>query len=485
MTVDHNKKSPAALSRREFVKSAVAVGAGLGFPTIVPSTVFGRTAPSNLIQVGQIGCGRIARTSEIPGMLRHGGLARIVAVSDTDSVRLDDARQLVESAYAKSLGQSITVRTFEDYREMLENKSIDAVCISTPDHWHALPTIQAALAGKDVYLQKPASLTIREGRQMADVVQRTRRIFQQGSQQRSSRQFIRACELVRNGVIGRIKEIYIGLPIDPPGGRTEKMPVPENLNYDMWLGSTPEVYYTEDRVHPQRDEIAHRYGRPGWLRCEQFGAGMITGWGTHHFDIANWGMDTERTTPIELEGRAEFLEGGLWDVHGPYEVTARYANGAVVHVSDKLPNGIRFIGENGQWIFVSRGRQKATSSDPTPGPPVLQALDASDPKLLEVELKDSDIRLHHSPKNDHHLDWLTSIQSRQEPACPAEVGHRACTACLLSQIAMRLGRKIVFDAKKERFPHDEEANAMLSRPQREPYSTDAVLRQHNFNVEVG
>ncbi|HOA72674.1 MAG TPA: Gfo/Idh/MocA family oxidoreductase [Phycisphaerae bacterium] len=471
------------LSRRQFVKgAAAAVGAGtLGFPTIVPSTVFGQSAPSNLIQVAQIGCGRIARESEFPGMFRHNKLARIVAVSDPDSIRVADAKQLIEARYAKDLNLQVTIKTYEHYREMLENKSIDAVCISTPDHWHALPTIEAALAGKDVYLQKPASLTIREGRQMAEVVKRTKRVFQQGSQQRSSPQFLRACELVRNGVIGKVKEVYIGLPVDPPGGRTEEMPVPSNLNYDLWLGSTPEVYYTEDRVHPQSEDIRKRYGRPGWLRCEQFGAGMITGWGAHHFDIAHWGMGTEDTGPIEIEGKAEYLTGGLWDVHGPYEIHARYANGAVVHVSNKLPNGVRFIGENGQWIFVSRGSQKATSSDPTAGQPILKPLDASDPKLLEVEFKDGDIRLHQSPKNDHHLDWLTSIRTREEPACPVEVGHRSCSACLLSQIAMRLGRRLTYDPVRERFT-DEDANRMLSRPQRAPYSVDAVLAKHNIKI---
>lgn len=471
------------MSRRQFVKGAAAVGAAtIGFPTIVPSTVFGQSAPSNIIQIAQIGCGRIAREMEFPGLLRHHGIARYVAVCDFDSVRVNDAKQTLEAAYAKSLGKQVAVKTYGNYREMLADKSIDAVAISTPDHWHALPAIEAALAGKDIFLQKPASLTIREGRQMAHVVKMTERIFQQGSQQRSMPQFLRACELVRNGVIGKVKELYIGLPVDPAGGRKDEMPVPATFNYDGWLGSTPEVYYTEDRVHPQNAEIRKRYGRPGWLRCEQFGAGMITGWGAHHFDIAHWGMGTEDSGPVEIEGKAEFLKGGLWNVHGPYEITARYGNGAIVHVSDKLPNGVRFIGENGQWIFVSRGSQKATSSDPTAGQPVLKALDASDPKLLEYTFKDSDLRLHQSPKNDHHLDWLTSIQTRQAPACPAEVGHRSCSACLLSQIAMKLGRKLAFDPKKERFVSDEEANGMLSRPQRKEYSTDAVLEKQGIKI---
>jgi predicted dehydrogenase len=478
------KRGTGRLSRRQFMKGTLAAGtaAGIGFPTIVPSSVFGESAPSKLIQVAQIGCGRIARDFEFPGILKHQKIARFVAVCDLDSVRLADAKTHLEGTYARSLGRKVEVKAYGNYREMLADKSIDAVAISTPDHWHALPAIEAALAGKDVFLQKPASLTIHEGRQMVEVMKRTKRIFQQGSQQRSMPQFVKACELVRSGVIGRIREVYIGLPVDPPGGRKDEMPVPATLNYDMWLGETPEVYYTEDRVHPQSPDIRKRYGRPGWLRCQQFGAGMITGWGAHHYDILNWGLGTEDSGPVEIEAKATWLTGGLWDVHGPYEITATFAGGTVVHVGDKLPNGVRFVGEKGQWIFVSRGAVRVTSSDPNAGQPSLKALDASDPRLLEYELKPGDVHLHHSVGNDHHLDWLTSIQTRQPPVAPAEAGHRACSECLLSDIAMKLGRKLKWDPARERFVGDEQANAMLSRPQRKHYSTDAVLKEHGIEI---
>ena len=306
---------PPKASRRTFLKA---------FPAIVPSSVFGQSAPSNLIQVAQIGCGRIARGSELPGVLRHSDLARFVAVCDLDTVRTADGKQFVESFYAKELGPDNYrgLKTYRDYHELLEDKSIDAVCISTPDHWHAQPAIEAALAGKDVYLQKPASLTIAEGRQMADTVQRTGRILQLGSQQRSEVQFRYACELVRNGRIGKVKEIFIGLPVDPSGDVEREMPVPANLNYDMWLGCTPNIFYTEKRVHPQSDNLRVRYDRPGWLRCEQFGAGMITGWGSHHVDIAHWAMGTEHSGPVEIVASAEFPKSGLWDVHGPFHIKA-------------------------------------------------------------------------------------------------------------------------------------------------------------------
>jgi predicted dehydrogenase len=458
-----------SLSRRNFLSGT---GLVLGFPAIVPSTVFGQTAPSNLIQVGQIGCGRIARASEFRGILKHSDKARFTAVCDLDTVRLEDARTLVEDTYAKKFGSGsyAKVKTFRDYREMLADKSIDAVCISTPDHWHAQPAMEAALAGKDIYLQKPASLTIREGRQMTDVVVASGRIFQLGSQQRSDVQFRLAAELIRNGRIGKIKEIYIGLPEDPGGDEERQMPVPPNLDYNAWLGSTPAVYYTEKRVHPQTPDIRARYDRPGWLRCEQFGAGMITGWGVHHVDIAHWAMNVENSGPVEIVADARFPKSGLWDVHGPYHVKARYANGAVIYMSEKYPNGLRFIGEDG-WIWVTRGTYRA--GDPAEGQRS-RVLDAHDPRMLREGIKPNETRLHASPQNDHHLDWLQSIRTRQQPAAPAEAGHRSCSACLVSHAAMRLQRNLHWDPAAERFANDEEANRMLSRPQRAPYGSDYV-----------
>jgi myo-inositol 2-dehydrogenase / D-chiro-inositol 1-dehydrogenase len=476
-----NTESKPDSSRRNFLKASVAIG----FPTIVPPTVFGQTAPSNLIQVAQIGCGRQARDSEIAGVLRHSHLARFVAICELDSVRMDDAKKLIEGNYDRKFGSGkyIALKTYDNYRELLQNKSIDAVCISTPDHWHALPTIEAALAGKDIYLQKPASLTIREGRQMSNAVKHSGRIFQQGSQQRSGANFRLACELVRNGRIGKVREVYIGLPTDPSGGNPKEMPVPKNLNYDMWLGSTVTVPYTEDRVHPQTADARARYGRPGWLRCEQFGAGMITGWGAHHVDTAHWGMGTELTGPVELEAMALFPKQGLWDVHGPYHIRCRYADGTAMYISDKYPNGIKFVGEKG-WIWVTRGSYSAVDMQavsaagaPRRGGPWTAAIDASDLRWIKEGIKDNELRLHASPQNDHHLDWLTSIKTRQETVAPAEVGHRANAVCLLAQMAMHTDRTLTWDPAAERFTGAgaDEANTWLARKQRPAYSTDAVM----------
>src|SRR5215510_1803239 len=463
-------KHRSDVSRRTFVKSAlvgtIAASVDLGgFPSIVPSSVFGASAPSNRINIGAIGNGRISRGHDLPGVWRYDE-ARIMAVCDLDSHRAEDARVLVNDYYSKKTGATYNgVTVYTDYRQLLQNKDIDGVLISTPDHWHSIIGIDVAEAGKDAYLQKPASLTIAEGRALSDAVHRTGRIFQVGSQQRSSTQFRYAAELVRNGRIGQLKTVYVGLPADPAGEAEPEMPIPKNLNYEMWLGSTPYKYYTEKRVHPQKD-----YSRPGWLRCEQFGAGMITGWGSHHIDCAHWAMDTEYTGPIEVWGTAEFPKKGLWDVHGTFRTEALYANGVRMIVSTELPNGIKFEGTTG-WIFVSRGNEQVTNSDPVAKLKDPQALAASDPKIITSIIGPQEIHLYES--KEHHGNWLECVRSRKQPIAPAEIAHRSCSTCLIHQIAMKLKRKVVWDPQKERFKNDDEANRMLSRPQRWPYVMDA------------
>ena len=455
------------LSRRKaLAMTARGMGASTvlaaGFPAIVPASVFGTTAPSNRINVGAIGTGRISRTHDMPGVWQY-DTARIVAVCDLDRRRVEDAKVLVNGYYSKKTGKPYDgVTTYVDYKELLRNKDVDAVLISTPDHWHALPAIAAVEAGKDVYLQKPTSLTIAEGRALSDAVHRTGRIFQIGSQQRSAPQFRYAAELVRNGRIGQLKTVTIGLPGDPSGPEEPEMPVPKNLDYEMWLGSTPHVYYTEKRVHPQEG-----YDRPGWLRCEQFGAGMITGWGAHHVDSAHWGMGTEHTGPVEISGWAEFPKSGLWDVHGPFKTEALYADGVRMIISGEFPNGIKFEGTEG-WVFVSRGNDTVTSSDPVAKLKDAQALSASDPKIITSVIGPDEIHLYES--KEHHGNWLECIRSRKEPIAPAEVAHRSCSACLLHHAAMKTKRKLYWDPIRERFKNDDEANALLSRPQRWPYA---------------
>jgi myo-inositol 2-dehydrogenase/D-chiro-inositol 1-dehydrogenase len=453
-------------TRRAFLKSSIAAqAAAIGFPMVVTSPLRGASAPGNLINIGFIGTGRIARDHDMPGILKHEKLARITAICDLDSNRIEEGRQSVQERYAEK-GISVTVRTYGDYREMLQNKELDAVVICTPDHWHAKPAIEAAQAGKDIYLEKPNSLTIAEGRAVSDAIMRTGRIFQMGTQQRSWEQFRVACELVRNGRIGKLHTVKIGLPGDPAGKPEPEMPVPRNLNYEMWLGSTPYVYYTENRVHPQKG-----YDRPGWLRCEQFGAGMITGWGQHHVDIAHWGMDAEYSGPTEISATAEFPKSGLWDVHGDFNVEALYPGGVTMMVSGKYPNGIRFEGSEG-WIFVTRGDYSVTASDPTGSSAAQSPLTASNPAILRSQIGLDEIHLYKS--TDHHGNWLECIRSRQPTICTVEIAHRACTACLLSHIAMKLPRRLYWDSIRERFRNDDEANRLLARAQRWPYQIGEV-----------
>jgi predicted dehydrogenase len=451
-------------TRRDFVKESMGAVVAMGFPAIVPASVFGQTAPSNRISVGAIGVGRISRGHDLPGIWQF-DQARIMAVCDLDAKRVDQAKTLINGVYSKKTGKPYDgVTGYHNYHELLANKGIDAVVISTPDHQHAILAVDAVHAKKDVYLQKPASLTIAEGRTMSNAVMASGQILQIGSQQRSWKQFHRACELVRNGRIGEVKHVEIGLPGDPSGPDAPPMPIPSNLNYDAWLGSTPEVYYTEMRVHPQDG-----FSRPGWLRCEQFGAGMITGWGAHHVDTAHWGMNTEYTGPVEVWGTAEFPTHGLWDVHGKFLTHAIYANGVTMDISGDFPNGIKLYGTEG-WIFVTRD-EMVTPTDSGKPAAAPQPLTASDPKILDSVIGPDEVHLYQS--NDQHGNWLECIKSRKAPTAPAEIGHRACSTCLIHHIAMKTKRRLYWDPIKEHFKNDDEANCMLSRPQRAPYMMDA------------
>lgn len=460
-------KKSNKISRRKFLDTSVKTAvlaplAAMAVPSIVPSSVFGKNAPSNRINVGAIGAGRISRTHDMPGVWRQ-EIAQLMAVCDIDSKRSEEGRVLINEYYTKKNGTAYDgVKAYTDFQELLANKDIDAVTISTPDHQHARIAVMAAQAGKDIYLQKPTSLTISEGRIMSDSIQKAGRIFQIGSQQRSSNQFRYAAELVRNGRIGQLKKVYVGLPGDPSGDEEKEMPIPSNLNYDAWLGSTPYVYYTEKRVHPQVG-----YDRPGWLRCEQFGAGMITGWGSHHIDCAHWGMDTELTGPIELWGHADFPKSGLWNVHGIFKTEALYANGVTMVVSNELPNGIKFEGTKG-WIFVTRGNYNVTGSDPVANNDGVKPLDSSDPNIIKSVIGPNETHLYES--SNHHLNWLECVKSRKTPITTVEIAHRSCSTCLLHHVVMKLDRKVYWDPAKELFKNDDEANKMLSRTQREPYA---------------
>jgi len=428
------------LTRREFLKCSAAAA------TIVPACVLGAEAPSNRILVGFIGVGRmgLGDMKEVLGFKQ----ARIIAVCDVDSKRVKHAKGLVETHYSRQStnGTYQGCATYKDFRNLLAREDIDAVLMATPDHWHALPAIAAAKAGKDIFLQKPLTLTIKEGRVLSDTVRRYGRVFQVGSQQRSDSRFRFACELVRNGRIGKLQTVKVGFGVDPSTGPQPPMPVPEQLDYDMWLGPAPWAAYTEKRVHPQDG-----YGRPGWLRIADYGAGMITGWGSHHNDIAQWGMGTELSGPVEIEGQTRYPKDGLWDVHGAFRIEYTYANDVKVICADNNKNkqGILFEGTQG-WVYVKRGE-----------------IDAQPKSLLTSTIGPNEIHLYQS--NNHKANFLECIKSRAETAAPVEVGHRSCTVCLLGEIAMRLGQKLKWDPETEQFNNSDEANRMLSRAMRSPW----------------
>ena len=454
------------MKRRKFIgKTALGTLTSVGLPSIVPASVFGKNAPSNKINIGQIGCGRIARSHDLVDTMAY-DVANVMAVCDLDSKRMKDAKELVDKFYQEKKGKINYkgTKVYADYREMLMDKDIDAVLISTPDHWHAQPAMEAAIAGKDIYLQKPTSLTVKEGRQLVNAVQKNKVILQVGTQQRAMPQFRIAAELVRNGRIGNLHTVKIGLPGDPSGPEALAMAIPKNLNFDMWLGSTPEVPYSEIGVHPQEG-----YGRPGWLRHENYGAGMITGWGQHHYDSAAWGMNTEMVGPVSVQAIADFPKSGLWNVHGDFMVKHEYDNGISVLTSGGYPNGIRYEGSEG-WIFVSRGAYVASSSDPIAKEESKKALDASDPKILESKIGPNETHLYKI--DDQHGNWLDCIQSRKDPISPVDMGHMACVVCLISHIAMKIPRKLHWNSKAERFINDDQANALLTRSQRKPYGTN-------------
>jgi myo-inositol 2-dehydrogenase/D-chiro-inositol 1-dehydrogenase len=440
------------ISRRHLLAAAGAVAA----PLILPSRAWGA---NSRIRVGQIGLGRIAQSHDMPGVIKS-DLADYVAVCDLDSKRVTDGVKIVEKSYTDRGMTAPQIRTFDNYRELLARKDIDAVVISTPDHWHAEVALAAVNAGKDVYLQKPFTMTHAEGVILRDAVRRRGRILQVGSQQRSWEQFRRAAELIRSGRIGNVQRVEIGLPIDPTAPDAPPQGVPENLDFSQWLGPTPFAYYTEMRVHPQAD-----YSRPGWLRHEAHCLGMITGWGSHHYDTMHWALEFENTGPSHIEGKGEFPpEDRIWNVHGSYDVTLQYPKNVVVNVSDKHNTGLKFFGDEG-WIWVTREGTGATSSDPQAKGANLPPLDASDPKILDPNGVTRPLPV----STSHHQNWLECVISRKRPLAAADVAHRSNSACIVSWIAMKLGRPLEWDPKTEKFKNDPEANAMLSRSERDPY----------------
>ena len=422
--------------------------AAAAVPAILPSRMFGRTPPSDTMLLGCIGVGRqgIADMQEAIYRGLEAG-ARVAAVCDVDSHRLEDAQWLAEKIYDAELGNGgrRVVDAYEDYRDLLTREDIDAVIIVTPDHWHGKHGIDAVRAGKDIYLEKPLTYSIGEGRELVKAVRENGRILQVGTHQRSFIYFQIACELVLNERLGKLKRILVTLPPDTGRGDPRPMPVPRNLNYDFWLGPAPEAPFTEDRVHPHAS-----YDRPGWIQIESYCLGMITGWGAHMNDIAQWGNGPDDAVPVEIEAKGEFPDRGLFDVHTNFHGEALYANGVRLVMETGDPPGVRFEGDLG-WIFVNRNELKA-----------------SDREILRREAGDGGIKL--SRSTNHMRNFLDAVRGRKDPVSPVETGHHANTIGVMTHIAMKLGRKLRWDPRAERFLDDDEANSRLDYPHRRPWT---------------
>jgi len=422
-------------------RAAGAAAASVGFPYVVPSSVFaadGSTAPSNRIVTGCIGVGGKG-TGDMRGFLQKPQV-RVVAVCDIQAELRENARNIVNEHYGSN-----DCAAYNDFREIITRGDIDAVMIATPDHWHAIPAIMAARAGKDIHCQKPLAHNIAEGRAICDAVTKYGVVWQTGSQQRSQYNFRRACELVRNGRIGKVQTVEVGLPTRwqqtcPP---QPVQPVPEGFDYEMWLGPAPWAPYTEKRCIPL-----------GWRWIYDYASGLITDWGAHHLDIAQWGMGTDQTGPVEIQAeQVVFGTGGLWNTANRYKVTCRYAEGftLIVADTDKLLQGIRFIGDQG-WVHVNRNK----------------GVDAHPKSLLDSHIGPNEIQLYKS--DDHIGNFLDCIRTRAQTAAPAEIGHRSVAIGHLGTIAMKTGRKLKWDPQKERFIADDSANRLLSRPMRYPWT---------------
>lgn len=450
----HSIQGP--LHRRTFLKNTGAALGILAFPTIIPSSALGlngQVAPSNRVQVGIIGTGNQG-TNDMGNFLRDDRV-QIVSVCDVNrlgpgywngSVRgWKYARDMVHKHYSEKLpsGTYKGCSVYEDFRDLLDRDDIDAVEVATPDHWHALITIAAARAGKDIYCQKPLSLTVVEGRAMSNAVQKYNRIFQTGSQQRSDRRFRHACELVRNGRIGKLQRVDCGLPGGRPdfGKNADKKqpePVPEGFHYDMWLGPAPHAPYA-----PARVGVNFR-----WIY--DYSGGQVTDWGGHHPDIAQWGMGTEYTGPIRVKNaRGVWPKDELWNTATEFYFECEYQNGVLLTVSNEHKQGVRFQGTEG-WVYVRRGFIEASNED-----------------LLEEKLGESDVRLYHS--DDHFRNFIDCVLTRKEAIAPCEIAHRSITLGHLGNIAMLLGRDIQWDPDKEQVLGDISAQAMLNRPYRAPW----------------
>jgi predicted dehydrogenase len=438
-------------TRRKFLQQTTLASLALAAaPSIIPASALGAdgaTAPSERITLGVIGTGDHGVNRNIKRFIPELD-CQIIAVCDVDTNRRAAAKALIEERYAERFGSNYKgCDEYHDFRDVIARDDIDAIMNATPDHWHVLPSVLAAKAGKDVMCEKPLSLTLEEGRILSDVIQSTHRVFMTATENRSDENYHRMITLVRNGRIGKLKSIQLGLPGQPsinPARLVEEAP-PKHFDYDFWLGQCPEKPYCEGRCH----------WNFRWIL--DYSGGQLTDWGAHMIDLAQWGNDTEYTGPVEVDGSGEFPDTGLYDVAHQFTVRYTYANGVELLVESKNPY-IKFIGEDG-WIMNDGWRAP---------------LQASKPSILEEPLGEKDLRLYTCPEGEQR-NFLDCIKSRKLTYAPVEIGHRTISIAHIGHISMQLKRKLRWNPDTERFIGDEPANWMLSRPQRDPWRLDKFV----------
>lgn len=430
-------KRQQPINRRQFLEKTAIFGAAIASPTIISSSVLGRdgsTAPSERITMGVIGSG-LQGTYDLQNFLGFGDV-QVVAIADVDRSHREAAACLVNKKY----GNQDCIH-YNDFRKLNDRKDIDVVTIATPDHWHVLAAIDAVKKKKDTYVQKPLAWSIEEGRALVNAVQKHNCILQTGSQQRSTKQFRYACELVRNGRIGKLKYINIGIPGNNKSCGPTWTPetIPEGFDYDFWLGPAPWAEY-----HHQRCHYEFRF-------LLDYSGGQVTNFGAHNLDIAQWGLDMDNSGPVDVSGNGVFPESGLFTTATQVYFECHYANGVEL-VCKTGSFGMTFEGTEGT-IYVDRKRIATLPNE-----------------LQEEKIADHEIHLYES--NDHYRNFIDSVKSREKTICDEEVGHRSSSVCNLGNIAMRLGRRLVWDPEAERFVNDNEANQYLGREMRGEWSLD-------------
>ncbi len=428
-----------SLGRREFLLRSAGVGAGL---FCAPSLLGGekRWSANDRISVALIGCGGMGNANTRSFMNK--AEVQVVAVADPDRARRESTRDAVEQKYAEATrsGTYSGCADYNDFREILARDDVDAVIVASPDNWHSVQVAMAAAAGKDIYGEKPLSLTIGEGRAMSDAVARHQRIFQTGSQQRSDRRFRLACELVRNGYLGKVERINVMLPPGKSIGTQPEQPVPEGFDYDMWLGPAPWAPYNEFRTH-----YNFRFNF-------DYSGGKITDWAAHHVDIVQWALGTMESGPTKIVGKGVFPTEGMYDTAVEFDVTATYASGTELRIRNHGPGGetgVEFLGSEGR-LFVKRGR-----------------IEVEDEEWLQPTFNTMAERLYVS--NDHHQNFLDCMRSRRETVAPIEHAHRSIAIAHLGNIAMRTGRVIRWDPATETIKSDAGASRFLNRSMRGPW----------------